>query len=198
MSIIIEHDKRKREILEKSMDVFLEEGYAGASYQKIADRCGIARTILYTYFRNKQDIFRFTIKQATEGLELAIQAQVSDQRRSASQKLRDILAAVVQRCVLDRKLFMVILEYIMGQRDSQTNPNQMVRRRVIRLRMLIGRVLQEGIKQGEFRPMNLRGINEAIYSLVEAAIVKLTIMRQDNVDEVFEAIDALVSSLKAG
>ena len=47
MAIIVEHDKRKREILDKALDVFIEEGYEDATFQKIADKCGITRTTLY-------------------------------------------------------------------------------------------------------------------------------------------------------
>ena len=54
MAIIVEHDKRKHEILEKALDVFIEEGYEDVTFQKIADRCGITRTTLYIYFKNKR------------------------------------------------------------------------------------------------------------------------------------------------
>ena len=46
MAIIVEHDKRRHKILEKALDVFVEEGYEDVSFQKIADRCGITRTTL--------------------------------------------------------------------------------------------------------------------------------------------------------
>ena len=39
MAIVVEHDKRKAEILQKALDVFVEEGYEDVTYQKIADRC---------------------------------------------------------------------------------------------------------------------------------------------------------------
>ena len=36
MAIVVEHDKRKHEILQKSLDVFIDEGYEDATFQKIA------------------------------------------------------------------------------------------------------------------------------------------------------------------
>ena len=38
MAVLVEHSKRKREILEKSLDLFIEEGYEDVTFQKIADR----------------------------------------------------------------------------------------------------------------------------------------------------------------
>ena len=57
MSIVVEHEKRRWEILEKALDVFMEEGFEDVTFQKIADRCGITRTTLYIYFKNKREIF---------------------------------------------------------------------------------------------------------------------------------------------
>ena len=52
MATIVEHDKRRQEILQRALDVFIDEGYEDVTFQKIADRCGITRTTLYIYFKN--------------------------------------------------------------------------------------------------------------------------------------------------
>ena len=54
MGIVVDHDKRRRAILKKSLEVFVDEGYEDATFQKIANRCGITRTTLYIYFKNKK------------------------------------------------------------------------------------------------------------------------------------------------
>ena len=69
MAIVVEHDKRKHDILKKSLEVFIEEGYEDVTFQKIADRCGITRTTLYIYFKNKREIFLWSIKQLTNDVE---------------------------------------------------------------------------------------------------------------------------------
>ena len=72
MAIVVEHEKRKHEILQKALDVFITEGYEDATYQKIADKCGITRTTLYIYFKNKQEIFGFSIKQLLTEIETSL------------------------------------------------------------------------------------------------------------------------------
>ena len=88
MAIIVEHDKRKREILDKALDVFIEEGYEDATFQKIADKCGITRTTLYIYFKNKREIFLWSIKQLTEGLEKSLLETMKDDSLSSVEILR--------------------------------------------------------------------------------------------------------------
>ena len=46
MSIVVEHDKRRKEILEKALAVFMDDGFEDATFQRIADRCHITRTTL--------------------------------------------------------------------------------------------------------------------------------------------------------
>ncbi|MCL2174616.1 MAG: TetR/AcrR family transcriptional regulator, partial [Treponema sp.] len=57
MAIAVEHEQRRKKILEKALTVFMDDGFEDATFQKIADRCGITRTILYLYFKNKKEIF---------------------------------------------------------------------------------------------------------------------------------------------
>lgn len=197
MSIVVEHEKRKHEILERALDVFLEEGYAGASYQKIADRCGIARTILYTYFKNKRDIFRFTIKQVTEALERSFVPILADEETDVSSKLGRIGAIVIRKCAEERKLFSVILDYLMDQRREKANADELIRRRVIRLKMLISRLIMDGIKAGQIRRTDVRGLTEAIFSLIEGSIVKLVIMDQSDLADTLEAMKTIADLARA-
>jgi AcrR family transcriptional regulator len=49
MYMVIAHEKRRREILEHALEVFIDEGFEAATFQKIADRCRITRTTRYLY-----------------------------------------------------------------------------------------------------------------------------------------------------
>ncbi|HNY23048.1 MAG TPA: helix-turn-helix domain-containing protein, partial [Treponemataceae bacterium] len=86
MAIVVEHEKRRYEILEKALDIFIEEGYEDATFQKIADRCGITRTTLYLYFKNKREIFTWSIKQLTDGLEKHLRLMMETDTLSYSER----------------------------------------------------------------------------------------------------------------
>jgi AcrR family transcriptional regulator len=75
MSILVEHDKRRQEILKKALEVFVDEGFENATFQKIADRCGITRTTLYIYFKNKKEIFNYSLKELLQRVEQAVAGQ---------------------------------------------------------------------------------------------------------------------------
>ena len=104
MSIVVEHDKRKREILDKALDVFVDEGYEDATFQKIADRCGITRTTLYLYFKNKREIFVWSLKQLTSGIEEKLVCFIKDEKLSSEDKLRNVLTSILDACTENQEL----------------------------------------------------------------------------------------------
>jgi TetR/AcrR family transcriptional regulator len=63
-------EERPRQILEAALDVFGEQGLAGARIDDIAERAGISKGTIYLYFPSKDDLFcgviRDTFAEAVE------------------------------------------------------------------------------------------------------------------------------------
>ena len=104
MSIVVEHEKRRKKILEKSLDVFVERGFENATFQKIADYCGITRTTLYIYFKNKKEIFNYSIKLLLTKVEEDIQQIRSDDSLDCVEKITKILLVIFKRLEENRRL----------------------------------------------------------------------------------------------
>ena len=196
LSITIEHDKRKREILEKALDVFVDEGYEDTTFQKIAERCGITRTILYLYFKNKREIFTFSIKLFTEKLEAAIHVIGADPLRSQSDKLGAILAMVLESCASHRRLLTVILDYLGHIRMAGGDPDDRVRRRTIRMRHILSGILIEGQRGGDFPGFSVKVAGDLIYAVIEAAIFRVAVLGREDLSSLVEVGNFLSSTLK--
>ena len=197
MAIVVEHDKRKQEILQKSLDVFIEEGYEDATFQKIADRCGITRTTLYIYFKNKHEIFLGSIKELLSEVEIALKNIMSDSSLSAEDGLRKVLATLTDACESNKKLFSVLLNYLMQLKKSGVDTSERVRRRVIRVRHLLSTIIIKGIQNGEFKELNVKDVNETLYGLMESAIFRIAVLNQDDVDDIKAALNTTVDLFKA-
>ena len=196
MATIVEHEKRKHEILQKALDVFMEEGYEDVTFQKIADRCGITRTTLYIYFKNKREIFIWSIKQLTAGIEVQLMEFIQNKELNASDCLRKMMFLVLDECKENHKLFNVVLSYLLTLQKSGINPAERVRRRVIRLRHLISLLIIRGNNSNEFNNVNIKDTNELLYGLIESAIFRIAVLGQSNIDEVYGAIDLAINKLK--
>ncbi len=197
LSITIEHEKRKREILEKALDVFVDEGYEDTTFQKIAERCGITRTILYLYFKNKREIFNFSIKLFMEKLEREIRAIGADPKKGQAEKLSVIVSMVLDSCASHRRLLGVILDYLGHLRAAGNDPDERVRRRTIRMRHIINGILIEGQKKGEFSAFSVKVAGDMIYGLIEAAIFRIAVLGREDASVLAESAALLANSLRA-
>lgn len=184
MAIVVEHDKRKHDILQKSLDVFIEEGYEDATFQKIADRCGITRTTLYIYFNNKHEIFLGSIKELLSDLEITLIKIIKDSSLSAENALRQIMDEIITYCENSKKLFIVLLSYLLQLKKSGVDIGEKITRRVLRLRHLLSTIMIRGIDNNEFKRNNVKDMNELLYDLIESGIFKMTVLNQDDLSEV--------------
>lgn len=197
MAIVVEHDKRKQEILQKSLDVFIEEGYEDATFQKIADRCGITRTTLYIYFKNKHEIFLGSIKELLSELEISLKKIMNTSSLNAELSLRKVLSTLADSIESNKKLFSVLLNYLMQLKKSGVDTNERVLRRVIRLRHLLSTILIKGIQSKEFKEINVKDINDTLYGLLESAIFRIAVLNKDDVADVRAALNTTVDLFKA-
>jgi AcrR family transcriptional regulator len=186
MSIVVEHEKRRKEILEKALDVFITEGYVDATFQKIADKCRITRTTLYLYFKNKRDIFNYSIKQLLAKLEEDILLTLSDSSLDSVEKIIEVLMKIFGHIEENRLLLSVILDYLLHISKGSGNPAKPVRRRTLRLRHILSSLMIEGIKSGKLKPVNVKTADDYLYSFIEAAIFRLAVLRQETVGDLRE------------
>ena len=197
MAIVVEHEKRKHEILQRALDVFINEGYEDATYQKIADKCGITRTTLYTYFKNKQEIFLFSIKQLLTEIENSLLAILDKKELSNEQILRQVMNTLVDISVQNDKLFEVLLPYLIQIKKMGKDPNKSVKRRVFRVRHLISTLIIQGKNSKEFKDVNIHATGELLYGLIESSIFRISVLNQKEGEEIKKAIQVAIDGLLA-
>jgi len=196
VSIVVEHDKRKKDILEKALDVFIEDGYEDATFRKISERCGITRTILYLYFKNKREIFAFSIKQFLGHLEVGIRRIAAQPEQSAARKLEDIIVLVIRACSEQRRLLQVILDYLESMRKAGGDADERVKRRTIRMRHILSGLLIEGMRSGEFADAPVRDATDTFYALIESAIFRSVVLGRADPSDLERATALLVARLR--
>ncbi len=195
MAIVVEHEKRKKEILDKALDLFMENGYEDVTFQKIADRCGVTRTTLYIYFKNKKEIFAWSIKQLTNEIESSLLKIIDNGDLSYEERLKSVLHTILQKCVDNYRLFVITLTYLLQLKNTGKDTKKIVQRRIIRLRHLLSTVIIDGITSGNFKKVNVHEANELIFNLIEAAVFRLTVFGPQDIQALQKSFDLTVSAL---
>jgi len=193
----VAHEKRKQEILEKALDVFIEEGYEDTTFQKIAERCGITRTILYLYFENKKQIFAESLKRFLRELESVISEVARRTDLRSGEKMLRIGDLLVESCEHELKLLSVVLDYLLRLKASGGDPDEKVRRRIVRMRHILADIIIEGKNRGEFKPdTSVKATVETFFALVEAAVFRLVVLGRTEATGLREAISMIVRGIE--
>ena len=198
MSIVVNHDKRQKMILKKSMKLFAEYGYADVTYQKIADKCGIARTTLYKYFQNKREVFDATVREVTVVLEHRYFEIMNTEGLSYEERLRQMMYSIIDKVFEQKVILSVILDYLLSLQRSGNEVSRKVRRHTIKVRLLFREILIGGIERGEFKKVNIRVVNDALYSICEAVIFKVTVAEIGYVtkEKCYDVVDLFIEGIK--
>jgi AcrR family transcriptional regulator len=187
MSIVVEHEKRRKAILEKALDVFMDEGFENATFQKIADQCGITRTTLYIYFKNKKEIFNYSIKQLLLKAEEDIQRLRADTGMGSVEKITRVLLDILKLLEQNRRLLAVILDYLVYLSKTGVDPESRVRRRTLRLRHILSSMVIEGVRAGELQKVRIKTADDLLYGFIEAALFQLVVLKRKTVGDFREA-----------
>ena len=86
---------RRAEIMDASMLLFMEKGYANTTTQDIVDKVNISRGLLYYHFKNKEDILYCLVERYSEKLLRDIHVIVNDDDKTAIEKIRAFIDATV-------------------------------------------------------------------------------------------------------
>lgn len=86
---------RRAEIMDASMLLFMEKGYANTTTQDIVDKVNISRGLLYYHFKNKEDILYCLVERYSEKLFRDIHVIVNDDDKTAIEKIRAFIDATI-------------------------------------------------------------------------------------------------------
>ena len=197
MSIEIDHNNRKKIILQKALLLFAEQGYASVTFQKIADNCGMSRTTLYRYFKDKREILNESIHNFFSPLLEKQRIIAAQKNRSAHDKLTEVLETTIDSLFTERTLLKKILEYLLTRRTTGEEINSKIIRHTWTLRLLMHRLLLEGIKNGEFHSFNLRIANNLLYSQLETLTFRLIMLEDTDREETSEMLKNILLSLQS-
>jgi len=198
MTTTVDHHQRRIQILTKAFALFAEEGYAGVTYQKVADRCGISRTAIYKYFQNKEEMFLYAVKLATDNLTTLIENTLRHYEGTPLEKLVRVMRVTV-RLLADNRIFLtVILDYILTQKQHGKDMRRQVRRRSFGLKHLLVKLLREASTAGELRVCQCEMAALHLYGMLESFILNLTVTNILDEKDCLELIEGYIEQLKSG
>jgi AcrR family transcriptional regulator len=178
-------------IHEAALGVFAEFGFKKATMDDIAAQLGMTKGNLYRYARNKQDLYRNTVRHALLRWQgrvrdaIAAESDVVQQFHVMCRKAVAYLAeddALRRLLVRDPDIFPMF-----PQNDpyADINANSVA---------MIRSILARGIAANRFRRLDLDTVSEIIFSVYKMFIIRMYIISRDQAqEEMFTQTVALIT-----
>jgi TetR/AcrR family transcriptional regulator, cholesterol catabolism regulator len=160
-----ELNRRRHEIFNASMHLFIQRGFQETTMQEISEASGMGKSSLYDYFKTKDDILIAVVED--EIYDLTERAKViASQDIPADEKLKQVMQAH--------------LEYLLGKKDFYTQLTFEVQRLGIEAQQrvqvkrhayqdLLCDLVGQAVREGTFRPVNPLLVARTILALLNPA-----------------------------
>lgn len=167
-------DARPAELLDAALAEFFEKGFAAARLEDIATRAGVSKGTIYLYFSSKEEVFEALVRAIPQPNVEQMRAIASDPSVPA-----DVLLARVLRFlggVLQDERMTKFPRLVLGEAGRFPKLAETYRREVIsRGSSVISAIIERGISEGRFRPVNaVRAAYAAITPILFVAIWRTT------------------------
>ncbi len=172
-------ETRKRQILEAAMKVFSRQGFHEARMDDIVQESGLSKGALYWYFKSKDEVIMAILDSLFER-ELSGLKELQGQEGAASDLLRKFMQLTIRELQQMTRLLPIAYEFYALAFRNQT-VREATKRYLQTYINLLTPLIQRGIDQGEFRPVNAEETALSIGAMIEGALI-LWVFDPDRVD----------------
>lgn len=142
-------DRSQATILAAARDEFAEHGLGGARVDRIAERAGLNKRLIYYYFTDKEQLFRAVLEQAYRDIRAAEQ-----ELHLLDQKPADAVRRLVEftwNYYLEHPEFLTLLNSANLHRARHLADSQRARELNSPLIETLAEILERGRREGSFR-----------------------------------------------
>ncbi len=165
-------EARPEELVAAALDVFVERGYEATTLADVARRAGVTKGTIYLYFENKEALFKAVVRETI----VPVIAQGEALAQSFTGSARDLLERLVReywRLVGETRLA-GIPKLMMAEAATFPELTRFYYDEVVtRGHRLMAGVIERGVQNGEFRPVNVTvAAKLAMSPLMHAVVVR--------------------------
>ena len=166
---IVDKEERMQMILSKALEVFAKVGYRESNLSLIAEACCLSRPTVYQYFSDKKEIYYYAVKNVTSRMfEKYSNIAFAPGDQDEIERLRMIVLDIFSFARENESTLSNLVEFILSEKKSGVDLYSSIRSRTAKMRILIKRLVLQGIHRNTIRECDADKVGEEIFSLVVA------------------------------
>ena len=166
-------EARPGEIVAAALEVFVERGFEGTKLADVARKAGVTKGTVYLYFESKEALFKAVVRETI----VPVIAQGEALARSFTGSARELVERLVREYwrLVGETALAGIPKLMMAEAATFPELTRFYYEEVVtRGHRLMASVIERGIKNGEFRPVNVMvAAKLAMSPLMHAVVARL-------------------------
>ncbi len=200
-------DRRISDIIIASKVIFFEKGYVNTTMQDIAEKSELSRRTIYLYFKSKEDISYYILKEALSSL-LRIAQNSIDTNKTGMERLIDFKNAYINffKEEFQDFYFTIFLDFKI---NTQLVSSDDIKSCFLILNQIVN-IVEESINAGILdgsvnnKILNIRRKSVTILNIIHATMQKLAVRKEllevttnyNSEELIDETFDVILSSLR--
>ena len=161
---------RRRQLIEALIEGVAEEGYAGASLAKVAERAAISKSVVVYHFGTKDELVEAAVQQIFREIREFIEPRI-DAEETARGKLRAYIGSEFAFLEQSRAKLLAVSYILMNHRDDCGVLYLRERSEAAYLKSVIA-ILKKGQADGEFRPFAIMPMATTLMHAINGALAQ--------------------------
>jgi TetR/AcrR family fatty acid metabolism transcriptional regulator len=153
---MMKQQNTRSKIIKSGLKVFTRKGYFKTTVDDIAKEVGIAKGTVYLYFKDKPSLYISTIEEHFAGA-ISFLEEIKVEEVSSTYKLRKIADAWYDYMLKYKSSFaMFTMENLNLSRKIMKALKPLIPKHIAKMTGVVAEIIDEGIKQKEFRQVEPR------------------------------------------
>ena len=159
---------RRQQLIEATIACLADEGYAGASLAKVAQRAAISKSVVIYYFAGKDELMKATVQVIFEELRRSIQPRV-EAASTARAQLRAYIESELRFLEQHRTRLLALSAILMNHREADGRLRLREEAEKVNLRTWM-QILERGQASGEFRAFAVKPMAATLMHAINGAL----------------------------
>lgn len=184
--------QKRKYILEKARQVFIEKGYRNVTMKDIIEECEISRGGLYLYFPSTQEIFLEVLKQEAELGDDVFSSQVTEEATPVD--ILELFFAAQKAELLNTKDNLAMATYEYAFAHKMTGKDNFLCEQFGAAVQALSQLIEMGVEDGELFCEDPKAAAEQImYTIEGLKVCQLTMQIKES--EIDKQLDYLLQGL---
>ena len=185
-------DERRRKIIQAAMYVFSRSGFSGATTRKIAKKAGISEAMIYSHFKDKEDLYSAIIDQKMQESEPLYYPLDAVRKKDDERVFETIVSNFMQRYSEDTTFLRLLL---FSALEGHELAGMFVAGPVRRFFEFLAEYMSERIDEEAFKPINPEIASRCLVGMVHYFVLLKKIYGDETLQsiELNETIETMIN-----